>query len=59
MHSCVICRFAVETDDVAVPGAHNDRCICVRCWNRETGAQRPMSKALRRELIVAAGPDTD
>jgi hypothetical protein len=26
------------------------QCICLRCYARETGTQRPMPKALRREL---------
>lgn len=57
MATCIICRFATELDDVVlmtVSGA----CICLRCFDRETGGVRPMPKSLRRELSLAlALPD--
>ena len=49
MHTCRICRFAAELDDIALAQA-DGRCICLRCYARETGTQRPMPKALRRQL---------
>ena len=58
MITCTICHFATEPDDVAVPGT-GGRCICLRCFNRETGSAQPMPKALRREVIAAlAGAET-
>ncbi len=52
MSICTICRFATELDDVVVATAPG-RCICLRCYGRETGSARPMPKALRRELSTA------
>jgi hypothetical protein len=52
MWTCSICHFATELDDVEVRlGA--GQCICLRCYARESGTQRPMPKALRQELIAA------
>ncbi len=51
MSTCTICRFTAELDDIAVSTAPG-RCICLRCFGRETGSARPMPKALRRELIA-------
>jgi hypothetical protein len=51
---CVICHFETELDDVVAKSA--GRCVCLRCYGRETGAVRPMPKALRREIVeVLAG----
>jgi hypothetical protein len=52
MRTCIICRFDTELDDIVTEGT-NWRCICLRCFVRETDNQRPMPKSLRRELIVA------
>ena len=52
MSTCTICRFVTELDDVAVSTAPG-RCICLRCFGRETGSARPMPKALRHELRAA------
>lgn len=51
MYTCELCRFEHERDDVAVRRGESG-CICVRCFARETGAARPMPKALRRHLIA-------
>lgn len=51
MFTCVICRFPVDLDDVALPG-RNGRCICLRCYARETGTAHPMPKPLQREIIT-------
>jgi hypothetical protein len=49
MLTCTICRRATPYDDVAAPvGA--DRCICLRCHARRTGAAPRLSQELRRAL---------
>ncbi len=52
MTTCIICRFGTELDDVAVAGA-GGRCVCLRCYARETETARPMPKSLRREVTAA------
>jgi hypothetical protein len=52
MATCTICRFETELDDVVL-GGRTGRCVCLRCFSRETGSARPMPKALRRVLIAA------
>ena len=52
MLPCIICRFEQELDDVAVL-AGGGRCICLRCYARETDTARPMSKELRRQVVAA------
>jgi hypothetical protein len=47
---CTICRFPMETDDIAVWGKH---VICLRCYARESGTAKPMSKELRRDILDA------
>lgn len=51
MWTCCICRFNTELDDAMVTTARG-RCICLRCFSRETGSARPLSPALRRELTA-------
>ena len=51
MLSCILCRFDTELDDVAVQGPGH-RCICLRCYLRETDSARPMPRELR--LAIAA-----
>jgi hypothetical protein len=51
MATCTICRFETEFDDVVL-GGRTGRCVCLRCFDRETGSTRPMPKRLRRELIA-------
>ena len=51
MATCTICRYETEFDDVAL-GGRTGRCVCLRCYGRETGNGRRMPKALRRELIA-------
>jgi hypothetical protein len=53
MTACIICRFAIEIDDVAVRGARGHRVVCLRCYARETGTHRAMPKSLRREIQAA------
>lgn len=52
MQTCIICHFETELDDMVV-GNTGGHCICLRCFARETGSDRPMPKALRREISAA------
>ncbi len=52
MATCTICRYETELDDVVL-GGHTGRCICLRCFGRETDSARPMPKGLRRALRAA------
>ncbi len=52
MATCTICRFETELDDVVL-GGRTGRCVCLRCFARETESERPMPKALRREIVAA------
>jgi hypothetical protein len=49
MHTCILCHFATELDDVALTLAASG-IICLRCFGRETASARPMPKPLRRQL---------
>ena len=51
MATCTTCRYETEFDDVVL-GGRTGRCVCLRCYGRETESGRPMPKALRRELIA-------
>jgi hypothetical protein len=53
MTACIICRFEIELDDVAVRGSHGRRAVCIRCFARETGSHRQMPKSLRRDIQAA------
>lgn len=48
--TCIICRFETELDDTVIKTS--TRCVCLRCYGRETGSQLSMPKALRREIIA-------
>ncbi len=50
MVTCVLCGFSTELDDAAVLMGGRPRCICLRCFARETGTARAMSPTLRREV---------
>lgn len=52
MFTCVLCRFEVLLDDAVTPTAAG-RCVCVRCFARETETERRMSRRLRLELMDA------
>ena len=54
---CVLCGFPAELDDAAVLLAARPRCICVRCFTRETGSTRPMPQWLRREIVACLHVD--
>ncbi len=49
MYTCVICRFETELDDVIAPVA-SGRCVCLRCYVRETQTALSMPKALRQDV---------
>jgi hypothetical protein len=51
MVTCLLCRFATELDDAAVLLAARARCICVRCFARETGDALQVPALLRREVV--------
>ncbi len=51
MLTCTICHFETELDDIVVASPRG-RCICLRCFGRETGSARLMPKALRREIVA-------
>jgi hypothetical protein len=51
LHVCVICRFPAELDDAVVP-TDGGRCICLRCFARETETARPMDCKLREAIIA-------
>jgi hypothetical protein len=52
MYTCIICHFSATLDDAVISG-RNGRCICLRCYLRETESDRPMTKELRRDLSLA------
>ncbi len=49
MYRCILCAFDTELDDVVVANPHG-RCVCLRCFLRETGSAKRMEKRLHREL---------
>lgn len=51
MLRCILCSFDTELDDAVVTSS--GRCICLRCFNRETHAEKRMAKGLRREVMAA------
>ncbi len=57
MRSCTICHFDAELDDVVIACGER-RCICLRCFGRETGDGRRVPWALPREIeaVLAATP---
>ncbi|HLZ72090.1 MAG TPA: hypothetical protein VKV26_19465 [Dehalococcoidia bacterium] len=59
MYCCVICHFAVPLDDTVISG-RTGRCICLRCYVRETGSEQTMPAWLTRDLrttLSAIGGD--
>jgi hypothetical protein len=51
MLTCTICHFDTVLDDVVLTRA-DGLCVCLACFDRETGSTRRMPKALRRELTA-------
>ena len=52
MLQCILCNFETELDDAVVASRSSSRCICLRCFNRETNSEMRMTKGLRRELMA-------
>jgi hypothetical protein len=60
MFTCSVCHFDVELDDVEIRSVAR-RCVCLRCYLRETASARPLPKSLRRELsalLAALTPES-
>lgn len=53
MLRCIVCGFDTELDDVVVTSTVSGRCICLRCFARETHNEKPMTRRLQRELLDA------
>ena len=51
MPRCIICRFETELDDVVTAGT-GGRCVCLRCYLRETGTEQPMPRDLRCAVVA-------
>lgn len=51
MFTCQICHFETELDDVAIT-LQGERCICLRCYGRETDTAKPMARVLRHQVIA-------
>ncbi len=49
MMTCALCKFDTPLDDVVLAGPAG-RCVCLRCYSRETGTTRRMSGALEQRL---------
>ena len=56
MYRCAICRFEVPLDDVEAPNVAG-HCICLRCYLRESGQEKPMPKTLRKDIEHALGEE--
>jgi len=56
MLRCILCKWEVETDDIAIL-AGSGRVICVRCFDREVGDDKPMPRELRVEVTRVAGQE--
>ncbi|MFN8559714.1 MAG: hypothetical protein U0531_21005 [Dehalococcoidia bacterium] len=56
MLRCILCAFETELDDAVVLSV-SGRCICLRCFTRETNNQKLMTKELRREVVAALSRD--
>ena len=53
MFVCVICHFDAELDDVVFDRG-DGRCVCLRCYERETRTERRVSKAVVRDAKDAS-----
>lgn len=52
MFTCVICRFDCQFDDAVAPAA-NGRCVCLRCFARETESTIVMPRQLQQDVSSA------
>lgn len=53
MYVCLLCHFAVTSDDAMEPHLRLAVCICLRCWLVAVDRYREMSKRLRTEVSAA------
>jgi hypothetical protein len=51
MFPCALCHFDTPLDHVELL-AVDSRCVCLRCYCRETNRALVMPKALRKALIA-------
>jgi hypothetical protein len=58
MLTCLICHFETPLDDAVAPTA-SGRCVCLRCFIRETRTERAMPASLQRELSAATAAAED
>lgn len=58
MWTCLICAFEVELDDVVVGSIVSGRCVCVRCYARETATSKAVAPWLKRQVEQAAAAPT-
>jgi hypothetical protein len=52
MRVCRLCRWSVTLDDVVVM-LQGDRCICLRCYLRETDDRVTMPRDYQRQIAAA------
>lgn len=52
MLTCIICGDDTALDDVQILGGAG-RCICLRCYSRETGRELEVPRTLRRAVMRA------
>ena len=52
MRTCRLCQWSVTPDDVVL-ALSGDRCVCLRCYLRETDNTRAMPKAYQRQIAAA------
>jgi hypothetical protein len=50
-YQCMICTFDTALDDTWIV-VRGNRCICVRCFTREVGTQRPVPAPLYFDVEV-------
>ncbi len=52
MLSCVVCSFETYLDDVVLR-VGEERCVCLRCYARETETELRMPLPLRQQLVAS------
>ena len=52
MLSCVVCSFETYLDDVVLR-VGGERCVCLRCYARETETELRMPSSLQRQLVAS------
>jgi hypothetical protein len=58
MFECMICHYDdIQLDDVAIKHSDGRRCICLKCFERETGRTPHLSKRLVRDAREGAGSE--